>query len=58
MSPLEASRRLRMLAEANAAYAALRANPTAWREEQAERRLWEATLADGLDGVTDDALGP
>ena len=33
----------------NAGYAALRADPRAWAEEEAERRLWDATLADGLD---------
>jgi predicted transcriptional regulator len=44
---IEEYRRKRFLEEANAAYAALRANPEAWREEQEERALWEATLADG-----------
>jgi len=33
----------------NAGYAALRADPQAWAEEQAERQAWEATLMDGLD---------
>jgi hypothetical protein len=33
----------------NAGYAALRAEPQAWAEEQAERKAWEATLMDGLD---------
>jgi len=33
----------------NAGYAALRADPQVWAEELAERRLWETTLADGLD---------
>lgn len=36
-------------AAVNAGYAALRADPEAWAEEQAERRAWEATLMDGLD---------
>jgi hypothetical protein len=36
-------------AAVNAGYAALRADPEAWTEELAERRLWEATLMDGLD---------
>src|SRR5437762_11572268 len=31
------------------AYAALRADPEAWAEELAERKLWEATLMDGLE---------
>src|SRR5262249_17523502 len=30
-------------------YAALRANPEAWAEELAERKLCDATLMDGLD---------
>lgn len=33
----------------NAGYTALRADPEAWREVQAERELWDATLMDGLD---------
>jgi hypothetical protein len=33
----------------NAGYAALRANPAAWAEVQAERKVWDATLKDGLD---------
>jgi len=45
---VEAYRRQRMLEETNAAYAALRSNPEAWREEQEERQAWEATLGDGL----------
>jgi hypothetical protein len=35
----------------NAGYAALRADPQAWAEEEAERRAWEATLLDGLDSA-------
>ena len=46
---IEEYRRSRLLVEANAAYAKLRANPEAWQEELAERRDWDATLADGLD---------
>ncbi len=34
--------------EHNADYAALRADPEAWAENQAEMRLWDATLMDGL----------
>ena len=41
--------------EANAAYAALRADPAAWADFQAERRAWDATLGDGLDP---DEYGP
>jgi hypothetical protein len=36
-------------AAVDAGYAALRADPQAWAAEQAERRAWDATLADGLD---------
>jgi hypothetical protein len=34
---------------ANAAYAAMRENEDEWQEELRERRLWDATLADGLE---------
>ncbi len=33
----------------NNGYAALRADSEAWAAEQAERRVWDSTLADGLD---------
>jgi len=33
----------------NAGYAALRADPAAWAEVEAERKLWDQTLMDGLD---------
>ncbi len=33
----------------NAGYAALRADPAAWAEVEAERKLWDNTLMDGLD---------
>jgi hypothetical protein len=33
----------------NAGYAALRADATAWQQVEAERKLWDATLLDGLD---------
>lgn len=46
---IEDYRRKRLLERANAAYAALRGNPEAWKDEQAEREAWEATLPDGLD---------
>lgn len=38
----------KFLDEVNASYAALRKDPKAWKEEQAERALWDKTLADGL----------
>ncbi len=46
---VEAYRRQRVIDQANAAYAALRADPAAWADVQAERRAWDTTLADGLD---------
>jgi hypothetical protein len=45
---VELYRRQRILEQTNAAYAALRADPQHWREEQQERAAWDATLADGL----------
>ncbi len=39
----------RFLDAANAAFAALRADPVAWEAELQERRIWEGTLADGLE---------
>lgn len=38
-----------VIREMNAGYARLRADPDAWREELAERALWDATLMDGLE---------
>lgn len=41
----------------NAGYAALRVDATAWAEVEAERKVWESTLMDGLDPTerwTDD----
>jgi hypothetical protein len=35
----------------NVGYAALRADPAAWAAVQAERRLWDRTLMDGLDAT-------
>jgi len=46
--PVERLRRHRILASANAGFAAMKKIPTAWREELEERAGWEATLADGL----------
>ena len=45
---VEEYRRKLFLEEANRAYAALRSDPRAWREELEERRVWEAALADGV----------
>jgi hypothetical protein len=46
---LDEYERQRFFDAADAAWAALRADPVAWAEELEERRLWDATLADGLD---------
>ena len=37
-----------VLEQTNAGYAALRADPEAWRELEKERAAWDATLSDGL----------
>lgn len=47
-------RRQRFWEQTNAAYAALRADPTAWQEELEERAQWDLTLADGLDDAYED----
>jgi hypothetical protein len=46
---IEEYRRQRFLQEANAAYAALRNNPKAWKAELAERKVWDATMGDGQE---------
>ncbi len=46
---LENYRRERFLRGANADFAALKKNTKAWKQEIAERELWEKTLRDGLD---------
>jgi hypothetical protein len=46
---IEAYRRQRLIEEVNASFAALRADPEAWREEQQDRAAWDATLGDGLE---------
>jgi len=46
---LEAYRRLRVLEASNDAFARLRGDDAAWREEQEERVAWDATVADGED---------
>lgn len=45
---VEAYRREWMIQAMDADYAALRAEPNAWAEEQSERASWETTSADGL----------
>ena len=46
---IEAYRRQQFLAGLNSDFAALRRNPAAWEEEQAERTKWDATLSDGVE---------
>jgi hypothetical protein len=46
---LEAYRRQRFLEDANRAFANLKADRDAWGQEAEERKLWESTLADGMD---------
>jgi len=45
---IEHYQRDKFLDEVNAAYATLRNDDIAWKEEQAERTLWDNTIADGL----------
>jgi predicted DNA-binding protein len=45
---IERYRRETFLDQANAAYARLRKDPKAWRQELAERAEWDGTLMDGL----------
>ena len=46
---LDAYRRKLFFEQMDAGYAELRADPQAWAEHLAERKLWDATLMDGLD---------
>ncbi len=46
---IESYRREQFLEQANAAFAALRSDPEAWREEREERELWDRTAGDGLE---------
>ena len=45
---IEEYRRKHFWQRVNEAYAALRKNRKAWRDELKERKAWEATLSDGL----------
>jgi hypothetical protein len=53
---VELYRRTRFFEQMNAAYASLRADPVAWQQELAERAVWDATLMDGLERVTQEEL--
>lgn len=44
-----ADRRRRLFERANDAYLALQHDAAAWDEELAERRAWDAAVADGLE---------
>jgi hypothetical protein len=46
---LEDLRRRKILEATSQAFAALRANEIEWKEEIAERELWENTLSDGVE---------
>lgn len=46
---IEAYRRKRFFEEFDAAVRKLQEDPKAWQEELEERKLWEATLMDGLE---------
>jgi hypothetical protein len=48
---VEAYRRRCFLEALNTDFAALKAQPEEWAAEVEERKLWEQTLADGLDQV-------
>ena len=49
---VETYRRTVFLEQLNRDFAALRADPQVWQEEQEERTLWEQALADGLMNAT------
>ena len=46
---VEEYRRKQFWERTNAAYTALRNNPTEWKEEIEERSVWDTVLADGLE---------
>ena len=46
---VESLRRQELRRQANAGYAALRADEEAWEEELRERKVWDTTLADGIE---------
>jgi hypothetical protein len=48
---LEDYRRTRLFERANAAYAALQADPDAWEREQEERKAWDVTLMDDIESA-------
>ena len=46
---MEDYRRRCFLEDANRAFGALQKNAKAWRDERKERKVWDATIADGLE---------
>ncbi|MCP5111421.1 MAG: toxin-antitoxin system protein [bacterium] len=46
---VELYRRQSFLEEANRGFAAMRRDADAWKQELAEREIWEQTLQDGLE---------
>jgi predicted DNA-binding protein len=46
---VEHYQREKFLDQVNAAYSSLKNDPKAWKEELAERALWDRTLADGKE---------
>jgi len=48
-SAIEHYQRDKFLDDVNAAFAKLKTDPKAWKEEQAERALWDKTLSDGIE---------
>ena len=42
-------RRKKFMEALNAEYAAVRADPEAWKSELQERAIWDGTLLDGID---------
>jgi hypothetical protein len=46
---VEAYRRRIFLKRANTAFAVLRSDPDAWKEEQEERAAWDVALNDDLE---------
>ena len=46
---VEQYRRRRLFEQLDASYAKLQEDPEAWQSLQDERRVWDATLGDGLD---------
>jgi len=53
---VELYRRKLLLDKANAAFAALKADSQAWKEEQEERAVWDTALLDGLKDDIDQSM--